>query len=373
MTRRYDVFCKIVDNFGDIGVCWRLARQLQTEHEVDVRLFVDDLQVASRIIPNLDATKILQTIDRVEILRWDAGTKYPGYPDAVVEAFGCELPAAYLADMPAETIWVNLEYLSAEPWVEGFHGQYSNFGVTRHKRYFFYPGFTEKTGGLLREKSLLNRCSESRIPLALQGIVSPNDTREMLHISLFSYPHAPIGDLLLQLSQGSQNCVVYVSASVLFPAVQAFFGLEKLDIGATYILGSLTVAVLPFLSQDDYDALLAFCDLNFVRGEDSWIRAIWAGKPFIWQPYRQEEDAHLVKLDAFVDLFYADFPLKTMVWKAHKYWVAGQGDASILGEYLRYLPEIQSDTARQSVKLASQTDLVSNLVIFIENLRGTRV
>jgi uncharacterized repeat protein (TIGR03837 family) len=195
----------------------------------------------------------------------------------------------------------------------------------------------------------------------------------MLHISFFSYPHAPIGDLLQQLSQGSQNCVVYVSASVLFPAVQAFFGLERLDIGATYTLGRLTVAVLPFLSQDEYDVLLAFCGLNFVRGEDSWIRAIWAGKPFIWQPYRQEEEAHLDKLHAFLAMFYADLPQKDMVWKAHECWLSGHAFDEALQAYLPILPAIQAHTALQSAKLSEQKDLASNLVIFIENLRGTRV
>ncbi len=378
MTKRFDVFCKVVDNFGDIGICWRLAKQLQAEHRVDVRLFVDDLQVASRIIPNLDASNMSQIIDKIRIVRWNVATRFSDYPDAVIEAFGCELPQAYMAHMPAETVWVNLEYLSAEPWVEGFHGQHSNFGATQHRRYFFYPGFTEKTGGLLRENNLLNLSllssrSVSLVPLALQGIGLANDTREALILSLFCYPHAPVGELLRQLSQAPWKCVVYISASISFPAVQSFFGLEKIDIGAKYIKGSLVVIILPFLSQDDYDALLRICDLNFVRGEDSWIRAIWAEKPFIWQPYRQDEDAHLDKLNAFLELFYADSRQKQLIRKAHEYWATGQGDASVFGEYLRYLPDIQRDTARQSAKLAGQVDLVSNLVFFIENLRETRV
>ncbi len=371
--QRWDIFCKVVDNFGDIGICWRLARQLQAEHAIDVRLFVDDLQVAGRIIPNLDASKSSQIIEKIQIVRWGSETVFSDYPDAVIEAFSCGLPQQYQANLPADTIWVNLEYLSAEPWVEGFHGQHSSFGANQHKRYFFYPGFTEKTGGLLREKSLLNDRPGSRFPPALQGITLPNDTREALKISLFCYPHAPIDELLRQLSQARQKCVLFVSAPALFPKVQTFFGIEKIELGAIYTAGSLNVVALPFLSQDDYDALLAFCDLNFVRGEDSWARAIWAGKPFIWQPYRQEEDAHLVKLHAFLDLFYADFSPRQMLRKAHEYWVAGQGDAHVFGGYLQCLPEIRSYIEQRSIKLGKQTDLASNLVIFIENLKGTRV
>lgn len=377
--KRWDIFCKVVDNFGDIGICWRLARQLQAEHGLQIRLFVDDLQVAAKIIPNLDFTQSQQTITQIDIVHWDVQTTFEPFPDAVIEAFGCGLPADYLAHMPAETVWVNLEYLSAEPWVEGFHGKYSDFGAVRHRRYFFYPGFTENTGGLLRQNalknpslsdlSLSNRRPGSRIQTGFLGIVLPDDAREALQISLFCYPHAPVQDLLQTLADAPQKSVVYVSAPVLFPAVQAFFGLENLQLGATYTQGSLTVAILPFLNQDDYDALLTHCDLNFVRGEDSWVCAIWAGRPFIWQPYRQEEDTHLDKLNAFLDLFYADLAQKDMVRKVHEYWLSGQGDSEILLAYLQHLPAIHAYTALQSAKLASQRDLASNLVIFIENLK----
>lgn len=373
MNKRYDIFCRVVDNFGDIGICWRLAKQMQAEHGLQVRLFVDDMQVAAEIIPNLDASQTSQTIAQIEIVRWDVQTTFESFADAVIEAFGCELPSAYIAQMPAKMVWVNLEYLSAEPWVEGFHGRYSDFGVVRRKRYFFYPGFTANTGGLLREKSLSNRRRGSQPGCGFQGIVLPNDAREALQISLFCYPHAPMPALLQTLANAQQKSVVYVSAPALFSAVQAFVGIESLQVGATCTKDSLTVVVLPFLGQDAYDALLAHCDLNFVRGEDSWVRAIWAGKPFIWQPYWQEEDTHLDKLHAFLALFYTDFAQKDMVWKAHECWLSGRGLGDAMQAYLPLLPAIQAHTAQQSAKLSKQNDLASNLVIFIENLMRTRV
>ncbi|HET9045379.1 MAG TPA: elongation factor P maturation arginine rhamnosyltransferase EarP, partial [Casimicrobiaceae bacterium] len=42
-AQRWDVFCKVVDNFGDAGVCWRLARQLVAEHDLAVTLWIDVL------------------------------------------------------------------------------------------------------------------------------------------------------------------------------------------------------------------------------------------------------------------------------------------------------------------------------------------
>ena len=68
---------------------------------------------------------------------------------------------------------------------------------------------------------------------------------------------------------------------------------------------SIQVLSIPFISQDDYDWFLAQCDLNIVRGEDSFIRAQLVGKPFIWHIYPQGDQAHQVKLAAFLELYLA--------------------------------------------------------------------
>ena len=174
--KRWDIFCKIVDNFGDIGICWRLARQLQREHALQVRLFVDDLQTAQKIILRLNADKKSQIIENIEI---NAFENYADVADVVIEAFACGLPDAYKKQMTTKTIWVNCDYLSAENWVDDFHGKPSPQadGLTR---YFYFPGFTKKTGGLIREHNL---------PLFKE--VCKNDNTSALKISLFCYPHAP--------------------------------------------------------------------------------------------------------------------------------------------------------------------------------------
>ena len=76
--------------------------------------------------------------------------------------------------------------------------------------------------------------------------------------------------------------------------------------GAARTRGALTVRVLPFVPQDDYDRLLWACDVNFVRGEDSFVRAQWAGQPFLWHIYLQDENLHHVKLRAFLQRYAAD-------------------------------------------------------------------
>ena len=161
MKLSWDIFCTVVDNYGDIGVCWRLARQLASEHGFVIRLWVDDLTPFARLCPDLDVTQELQTLRGVAIRRWC--TPFPDVTpaDVVVEAFGCPLPANYRTAMALQSpqpAWINLEYLSAEPWVNGTHGLPSPQPPLT--RYFFFPGFTSDTGGLLRERSLLAQRDE---------------------------------------------------------------------------------------------------------------------------------------------------------------------------------------------------------------------
>ncbi len=374
--KRWDIFCKIVDNFGDIGVCWRLAKQLQTEHKLQIRLWIDDLNVAKQLIPSLDPTKQEQLIQDITIASWQADTSFDEAAEVALEAFGCELPTGYLAHMHAKTIWINLEYLSAESWVEDFHARNSKRGnLTRH---FFFPGFTANTGGLLREHDIVSKnqllASNSVLKKQfLQDLHIQDNSR--LKVSLFCYPHAPIHALLTAMADSSQPTDCYVPAGSILPIVGEFFDKNELTIGETLTLKSLQVHVLPFLSQADYDMLLACCDINFVRGEDSWIRAIWAGKPFIWQPYQQTEDTHATKLNAFLDLFYADCnsESKERICQLHDAWVAGNMTTAIWQGYLNHLTAIGTHTSQRTKSLATQPDLATNLVIFIEKIHHNKI
>jgi uncharacterized repeat protein (TIGR03837 family) len=368
---RWDIFCKIVDNFGDIGVCWRLARQLHAEHGLEIRLWIDDLDAAQKIIPSLNVDENSQVCEEITILKWHQGANFSQAAEVVIEAFACELPALYLAAMvEKQSKWVNLEYLSAEPWVDDFHAKPSPQanGLTR---YFYFPGLTEATGGLLREKNILPcHSDESRNPATLTILDSDfrrNDS-EVLKISLFCYPNAPIKDLFTALQTNIHVAAVYVPESSILPQIADFFGVKTIDVGDYFTRKNLHVHILPFLSQADYDVLLRDCDLNFVRGEDSWVRAIWAGKPFIWQPYFQDEGAHITKLNAFLTLFYENYEQKNMLCKAHECWSAGQMPFDVLSVYLNNLNALKSYSSLQSKQLAQQNDLAAKLVIFCNNL-----
>ena len=159
------------------------------------------------------------------------------------------------------------------------------------------------------------------------------------------------------------------------PDVAKFFNvdetqLSELEMGICLKKNNLNVYILPFLKQEDYDMLLACCDLNFVRGEDSWIRAIWANKPFIWQPYLQSEKTHLTKLKAFLDHFYsnADSQTKQLIDDIHHAWSTGSITTTIWEQYLDQLPAIKQLTSSKTSQLAELPDLVSKLVIFLQKI-----
>jgi len=368
--KRWDIFCKIVDNFGDIGVCWRLARQLQHEHGLQVRLWVDDLVVAQRLMPSLDVTAQSQMLEQIEIAHWHVQADFTQAADVVIEAFACALPAPYLTAMQAQkSKWINLEYLSAESWVVDFHAKPSpKQGLTR---YFYFPGFVEQSGGLIREHDATAQHDNADLQVTnraeiLQRLQLPNVQSH--YVSLFCYPHAPISHLLDAMSHSKTPVICVIPESSILPAVADFFGVEGIKPGDSLTKQQLKVHVVPFLSQADYDDLLRVCDINFVRGEDSWVRAIWAAKPFIWQPYLQEEQAHLVKLEAFLSLFYAGCSSFQVVQAMYRAWASAHFNVDLWDGYIAQLNTIRTHTRMFSHGLTKQADLARQLIRFCQQI-----
>jgi uncharacterized repeat protein (TIGR03837 family) len=307
------IFCKVVDNYGDIGICWRLARQLRHEHGMAVTLWVDELRSFQRICPEVAINAEVQQLDGVTVRHWrdQQGIFSAGdVADIVIEFFGCDIPPGYIAAMAERNprpVWLNLEGLTAEEWVEGCHTLPSPHPRMPLTKYFFFPGFTDKTGGLLHESSLEEQRRQFQSDqtamtafLARFGVTPAEMTS--LKVSLFCYPHAPVSALFDAWHSGDRAVTCLVPDGVAVDAVQAFLDDEARP-GAARTRGALTVRVLPFIPQPDYDRLLWACDLNFVRGEDSFVRAQWAGKPFVWHIYPQDENLHHKKLRAFLQRY----------------------------------------------------------------------
>ena len=309
---RCDIFCTVVDNYGDIGVCWRLARQLANEQGLTVRLWVDDLDSFGKLCRDILPGLAIQRSHGVEIRHWGIPFSEVTPAQLVIEAFACELPERYVQTMAGQThkpVWLNLEYLSAEDWVVGCHGLPSPHPRLPLIKYFFFPGFTRDTGGLLLERDLLVRRDAFLADSTAQEsywktLCVPERTKDEVRVSLFSYEN-PLAQALLNVwVAGEQPLTCLIPEGRILPQIADFFG-RRLQAGDVVQQGSLRVHVLPFVEQEAYDKLLWACDINFVRGEDSCVRAQWAGKPFVWHIYPQHDGIHMKKLHALLDLYCA--------------------------------------------------------------------
>lgn len=308
-----DIFCNVIDNYGDIGVCLRLARQLANEHDLQVRLWVDDLASFAKLCPEADAALDSQHCRGVEVRRWSVPFADTQPAELVIEAFGCKLPQDYVEAMAAledKPVWINLEYLSAEDWVHGCHRLPSPHPGLPLTKYFFFPGFTKETGGLLLERDLLVRRDAFGSDVAQQQAFWHSIGMDMpdagtLKVSLFGYENESLDRLFDTWVAGAQPVLCLVPEGRILPQVGEFFADNEPCAGSSYECGNLQVRVLPFVEQERYDELLWACDINFVRGEDSCVRAQWAGKPFVWQIYPQHDAVHWDKLRAFLNLYAA--------------------------------------------------------------------
>lgn len=376
MQRRWDIFCRIIDNFGDIGVCWRLARQLTQDHHQVVRLWVDDLTSFSCIAPDVNTEIQQQVVQGVEICRWQCVFGEVEPAEVVIEAFACELSDVYVAALlqrKKQPVWINLEYLSAEPWVVQCHGLPSPHPRLPLIKTFFFPGFVQGTGGLLREKNLIARRSAfsttaERAFLQRKGLLKrkPGEIR----ISLFCYDTASVTKLIRVLSESSKPVLLIVTEGSVAESIASLSNHPSSQMGKLIKHGQLTVQIIPFMEQTDYDLLLWSCDFNFVRGEDSFVRAQWAGSPFVWNIYPQTEGAHWKKLDAFLDLYTANMP-EEMADVVREIWACWNGryeiNSAIWLNYFSFresLTEHNKDWVKQLLK---QDDLASSLAQFAEN------
>ena len=372
MRVTWDIFCSVIDNFGDIGVSWRLARQLVAEHDLEVRLWVDDLETFCRLCPEANVEAAVQLLQGVAVHRWPHEWQPVPAADVVIEAFACQLPTAYIESMAqrsAPSLWLNLEYLSAEDWVAGCHGLPSPQSKGLHK-YFFFPGFTPQTGGLLREKDLIEqRLSFQQDTVARQQFmqrigVSPQPDARLM--SLFAYENTGLASWLEALAADGQPTHLLVPEGRIVAGLQRWLGLGDVAVGELQIRGALTVQVIPFLGQQDYDRLLWSCDFNAVRGEDSFVRAQWAGRPLLWQLYPQQENAHLQKLEAFLKLYGRGLtPAANAAllgqWRA---WNNGEEMRDSWLALLDVLPELTEHAENWCLQQAAQINIAAALVQF---------
>ena len=374
MNLSFDIFCRVIDNHGDLGVCWRLCADLAKRGH-PVRLWVDDATALAWMAPQGCAgvdVRAWPTEAEVQALSEDAAFQVA---DVVVEAFGCELPQAFQALMVRDTppVWINLEYLSAEDYVARSHGLASPVMSGPAKgctKWFFFPGFTPDTGGLLREPHLAQR-QAAFVPEAWLAQLNLPLRAHAQRVSLFCYEPAVLGHWLQQLAAQATPTDVLVAPGRPHAAVQA--ALHPLgwadpthawQQGTSATQGALALHPLPYLSQTDFDHLLWSCHLNMVRGEDSLVRALWAGQPFVWHAYPQDDNAHHDKLLAFESALNMPAGLR----KFHAIW--NGLETGPLPALSRAAVDDWRIWAQQTqMRLWAQTDLTAQLLSFVAQKR----
>jgi len=254
-------------------------------------------------------------------------------------------------------------YASAEPHATRSHGlpspQLSGPGQGLVK-WFFQPGFTSDTGGLLREPGLLDARDTFERDAWLRAMGWPRGPDEQV-VVLFCYPHPGIDAWLRALT--AQPIVLLVPRGPAQDIVQR-------SLGSALRLNALRAVLLDWLPQPKFDRLLWSADLNIVRGEDSLVRALWAGAPFVWQLYPQHGGAHRVKLQAFLERWGADgsVPPPPAAVNAFVWWNAGT-DAALAAPPWSPLEPWRAAVGGWREQLVSQADLTSRLIGFVTGKR----
>ena len=363
-SKQWDIFCRVIDNFGDIGVCWRLACGLADRGQ-RVRLWADDASALAWMAPQGHAG--------VQVRAWGSAF-LPEEPasEVLIEAFGCEIAPDFIAACAAYTgqarargqkpWWINLEYLSAERYVERCHALPSPVQqgpAAGWTKWFFYPGFTPATGGLLRELDVFQRQARfdgaawRSAQISAAGVPPmPAGTR---WVSLFCYEPAALPAFLAQCAQATPPIKLLATPGRAAAAVHALNGLQPFPSKPE----QLSFLYLPTVPQAAFDEMLWACDVNFVRGEDSLVRALWAGKPLVWQIYPQDDNAHHPKLQAFLDWLQAPASLRQF----HAIW-NGLIDAPLPELSAEILKEWGNCVQAARARLLEQTDLLSQLIGF---------
>jgi uncharacterized repeat protein (TIGR03837 family) len=361
---QWDIFCHVVDNLGDIGVCWRFCADLASRGE-SVRLWIDEPADLDWMVPGAREGQV----PGVQVLHWtqplDHNLLPPGTVAEVwVETFGCNPPEEMITRLASATaagqrppVWLNLEYMSAEGYVERSHRLPSPVmtgplkGLTK---WFFYPGFTSGTGGLLREADLAERQATFNAPAWLASRSLPGGDRP--RASLFCYEPVALGRVIEAAGQEGP-CDWLVTAGRAADALEAE---RRRGLDA----GQAALHAVPRLTQRDYDHLLWSCDLNFVRGEDSLVRALWAGRPFVWHIYPQHDNAHHAKLEAFLDWLGAPDSLRDF----HRAWNGITAPSSVWPGWAEVRQWGACARAARE-RLLAQPDLVSQLLGFVTEKR----
>ncbi len=314
VVKEITVLCKVVDNFGDIGVVWRLCRVLlENDSLLKINLVVDDLKAFSCIWGGVDVGKDFQVVNGVKVYNWKSidfcyseffkndGEKL----QIILECFQCGRPdwmeKILFEDKLQRTVQVvMIDYLTAEKYAEDFHCLQSLTRSAKVQKVNFMPGFTAKTGGLI--------IGEEWKRLPERNANGP--------ILVFTYERnwKPLVKAMYNSQCAIRNGVKIAQGRGLTSFEDSWKAIEN-----KFPILHSQLSILPYLPQNEWDKMMKECSVLIIRGEESMSRACLSGIPFVWHAYPQSDEYQLVKVNALLErmkqhFYEEDFKIVEKVW-----------------------------------------------------------
>ena len=369
MSTKIDIFCDVIDNYGDIGFVYRLAKNLKNNiSNSEIRVFLNKLEELKKLAPSTNPNIEKQEISNINFIDINSEAFKNTEPsNIIIEAYGCEIPDLYLQKIDSKSIIINIEYLSAEEWTEDFHLKESLSNNSLIEKYFFMPGFTKGTGGLIID----NSTKESNIEF-IKELIPNVDLSGKIIGSIFSYEH-DFNPLIRDLNSIQNDYVLILCGTKtqqsFAPIIKNFKEDKKY-----YKEKNIEFVFIDFLPQEQYDILLKSTNFNFVRGEESLARAVLSRRPFLWHAYPQESSAHLEKVEAFSKI-YLDFLKRKIDIEKYQNLIYNYSrraeNLSSLSEEINYLHFFENLKKYEAASIAFSDflivncNLIHNLIDFI--------
>ena len=342
-----DIFCQVIDNYGDVGVAYRLAREFKRVYPNKKLRFV---------INQIEELNLIRKSEDIEIILYKDISKIENSADLIIESFGCEIPKEYMDKaLKNAKLIINLEYFSAEKWVDDFHLQESFLGGNL-KKYFFIPGLSEKSGGILLDNEFLER--KKKVEANKEYYLEKFEIKEKYDLigSVFSY-EKNFDSLIEELKKLDKKIILLI----LSEKTQKNF-IKYFDNSNNY--DKIKFVKLPFFTYDKYEELLALCDFNLVRGEDSFVRALLLGKPFLWHIYPQDENTHIKKLESFLEKYCSNNK------ELKQTFINYNINKDNFSYFFKNFKEIEKYNKNYANYLIKNCNLMEKLINFIENIGG---
>lgn len=342
-----DIFCEVIDNYGDVGVAYRLAREFKRVYPNKKLRF---------IINQTNELNLIKKSEDMEIISYKDISRIKNSADLIMEAFACKIPKEYMDKaLKNSKLIINLEYFSAEDWVDDFHLQESFLGENL-KKFFFIPGLSKKSGGILLDKEFLER--KKRVKENREYYLKKFAINEKYDLigSIFSYEKN--FDILIEELKKLDKKILLL---ILSEKTQKNF-IKYFDNNNNY--DRIKIVMLPFFTYDKYEELLALCDFNLVRGEDSFVRALLLGKPFLWHIYPQDENTHIKKLESFLEKYCPDNE------KLKETFINYNINRDDFSYFFKNFKEIEKYNKKYANYLIENCNLMEKLINFIENIGG---